>query len=396
MMSVMRGLVVIAVLAACSPERAGTAVPGQSGPMGRNAEIGSALEGSGAASVGQPLADTWPLAKPPPPPPKTPAQLAAALEACVGHFNANAIDKLGACYGGSAVVTLAGAAVPSPALVGPANIEAQVAAERPGHPDVREELLLVLASEHDVIAIALVAGTHTGVVGAGPDVKHGGFDAPLRDAPATNKPFGFLAARVLGFDELGRIDADTRYLDGATQLGQVGIAKSAVRPVATAATAWPGGKQVLVAGGSDAERANQIAYGRFNEALNRHDAGAIGDLLADGAVWSEQARPTDFDKKGYLAHLAQQWRIYSDLRFGALKVWSAGDYVVAVENFTGRNDGDRPPPTRWDGPIPRTMAQVTLPTLAVYRFTAGKIAHAWTFHQSTGLAAQLVRPKKSE
>ncbi|MBX3156691.1 MAG: ester cyclase [Deltaproteobacteria bacterium] len=366
------------------------ATPGQSGAMGRNAEMGSAMVGSGSASVGEPLTGTWPLAPPPPPRKQTPAELAATVEACLAHGNANELDALAACYGASAVLTIAGARVPPPSLVGPANITAQVAAERAGYPDLRADVQLAIASGRDVVAIVRVAGTHTGVVAAGPEARTGGFDVPLRDAPATNKKFGYLSANVITFDDANRIDSETRFFDAATQLGQLGVTKASVRAIAEP---WPAGKQILVPRGDDAERANQAAYGRFNEALNRHDTAAIGNALADNLVWSEQASPSDRDRKGYLAHLAQLWRSYSDLRFGALKVWAAGDYVIAVESFAGRNDGDLPGP-KGGGPIPRTLATVNLPMLAVYRFAHGKIAQAWTFHQSTGLAAQLVPAKK--
>jgi predicted ester cyclase len=369
------------------------ASPGQSGAMGRNAEMGSAMTGSGMASVGEPMTGKWPGAKDPPPPPKTPAQLAEAYAACLGHLTAGANDKLAACYSGSAVLTMGGAAVPPPSLVGAANIAAQAAADRTGHPDERAELQLAIATGRDVVAIVLVTGTHSGVAGAGPEAKTGGYDAPLREVPATNKPFGYLAAHVVTFDESNRIDQETRFFDGATQLGQLGIHKAPVRAVVEPWPAPPDGKRVLLARGDELERANHKVHGQFIEALNRHDSAAAGALLADGLVWSEQAQPADWDKKAYLAHLAQLWRSFSNLHVGMLKVWTAGDVVVAIESFAGKNDGDLPGP-KGGGPIPRTMATVSQPRLTMYRFVDGKIARAWTFHSSSGFAAQLVRPKK--
>lgn len=78
------------------------------------------------------------------------------------------------------------------------------------------------------------------------------------------------------------------------------------------------------------------------------------------------------------------WKGFSDLTFKIRDSWAAGDYVAAVESFEGTNDGDLPMMH-----VKKTGKKVSLPFLAVYRVSGGKIEATWNFFQGMGLASQL-------
>ena len=63
---------------------------------------------------------------------------------------------------------------------------------------------------------------------------------------------------------------------------------------------------------------------------------------------------------------------------------AAGDYVIAVEEFEGTNDGDLPAMK-----LKKTAKGVALPVLVVHKIEAGKIKAVWVFYQRLGLAELL-------
>ena len=132
------------------------------------------------------------------------------------------------------------------------------------------------------------------------------------------------------------------------------------------------------------EKANLASFQQLTDHFNKHDVKAFGDLIADDVTWSEQAAPKDETKKELLSELPKMWKSFSDLKFRVTDAWAAGDYVVAVENFEGTNDGDLPMMH-----IKKTGKKVSLPFLAVHKLDGGKVKATWILYQSAGFSNQL-------
>lgn len=81
---------------------------------------------------------------------------------------------------------------------------------------------------------------------------------------------------VLDFDELSVI-RERQYADSTTLLAQIGVIKAPVRPVMAGTASAP---TIVVASGSDAERANVETFKANMAAFNAHDVKAITAMNA--------------------------------------------------------------------------------------------------------------------
>lgn len=353
-------LVALVVVAGCGKKKDAPemmAVPGTSGAMGPEAEMGSAMRGSGSAMPAMPIDAAAPIAATP----KTPDELAKRYAECWSFYNASRWDDYKTCYAAGAIFELPG--LGSPQL----DIEASIAEttrQRADFPDDRGELELVLVSDQTIVGIARVTGTSSGASKTVPAGKH----------------VGVYLAQAVKYDAAGQVTRDTAYFDAATMMAQVGVSKIAARPVADKARP----KVVVLSAAGVTETNNAAAIGNLVEAVNKHDPKAIAELVADDAVWSEQALDKDLDKKGLAAHLAALWKGFSNWKLDVRTTTTAGDYVASQGTLEGTNDGDYAAMQ-----IKKTGKNIAVPYLAIYKLDNGKVKAAWVFWQRAAITAQL-------
>ena len=320
-----------------------------------------------AAACGEPPPPPAPAA----PPVKTAEQRVQWYQACWDHFNKQAWDQFGACYGETAVSE---SVDQTPASVtGRSEIVARDKAVAAGFPDRQGEVRLVLNNGDRVASIALYTGTNTGPLPPGPDGK---------SMPATKRPIGLLLAHTADLDPTGsHVVRDAAYLEEATMMAQLGISKAKARPAEK-----PSGASavVVIARNDETERTNQAAARAMFEVLNKHDLAALGKTTADDYKFVEIAQPKDMDKKAALASTKEMLGAFPDVVITPSTMWAAGDYVVAAGTFAGTNTGNMP-----SMGIRKTGKKVSLRFFEVLRYDKGQLKEDWLFYNGAAFAAQL-------
>jgi predicted ester cyclase len=307
----------------------------------------------------------------PKPPPATGAERAKGFADCWAAFNAKDWAKFAPCYAEGATSEQVDSGMP--VLVGRNDIvEKGVKAFSAEAPDQTGELELVLVNGSNMAAIALVKGTNTG-----PLMTPGG------ELPATKKKFGMLMGQAVELTEDGRAVAHDRfYMDGGTYMGQLGLAKMPHRKVLEKGAAE---KPVVVATGSDVEKANLAAAPKMLEAFNKHDLAGLVGTMADDVVFSEASAPADqVGKKAVEKSYKSLFKGFSDVRLEVARAWAAGDYVVAEGALIGTNDGAMPPMLNKP-----TGKKVTSRYLEIDKFVNGKVKDIWIFDNGMAFAMQL-------
>jgi predicted ester cyclase len=293
----------------------------------------------------------------------TGADLAKRYDTCWGYFDASDWDKFKPCW--TADVTF-GAPGNGSDMTGADKMVDAAKQFKAGFPDMKGEPELELVHGHDVVAVSLMTGTHTG---------------PVEGVSAMNQKIGVVMGQVLAFDDQGRLTHDNDYLDEGTLMGQ--LAPSKDHPVRPAQDKLAAAKQVVIAKDDAAEQANVAVVKQAVDAFNKHDAKSYAALLADDSVWSEQEEPKDWNKAETMADHEQGWKAFSDLKLDPTTMWAAGDYVVAIGALDGTNDGPLPMMAK------PTKKHVSLPFLTIHEIESGKIAKTWVFAQGMAFMQQL-------
>jgi predicted ester cyclase len=311
------------------------------------------------------------------PPPAAPAQpeavapkalasdeIAKHFAQCWDAWNHAAWDVLKTCYTADAVLESPGTG--EPPTKGPDAIVAGTKELKSGFPDMTAQQQLVLVHGHDLAAITLLSGTHTG---------------PFAGITAMNQKVGFLMGSLLAVDDQGRATKEAGYFDQATMLGQ--LVPSAEHPVRPATDKLAAPAEVVVAKDDATEQANLAVAKQALDAFNKHDEKASAALLADDLVWSEQEESKDWTKAELLADDKTAWKAFSDLKLTPSAMWAAGPYVVTVATLEGTNDGTMP------GIKTPTKKPLALPRLTIEKIDGGKIKSAWGFAQALAFTQQL-------
>ncbi|HEV8548907.1 MAG TPA: ester cyclase, partial [Polyangiaceae bacterium] len=207
---------------------------------------------------------------------------------------------------------------------------------------------------------------------------------PGGEMPATHKKFGFLAGHAADTTEDGRAVAHDRlYVDGGTFMGQLGISKGPHRKVLEKAAAE---KQVVVATGSDVEKANLAASPKMLEAFNKHDLPTLVGMMTDDVVFSEAASPMDqIGKKAVEKSYKEMFKAFSDVKLEIARSWVAGDYVVSEGSLVGTNDGPMPSAKIYKP----TGKKVSSRFLEIDKVQGGKLKNIWVFDNGMAFAMQL-------
>lgn len=326
-----------------------------------------------------------PVAAPPPPEPVaeapapvelTPEQAAAFYQGCWAAFNAKDMAKLLACYNDSATSEDVDSGMP-PAN-GKAALEGMVKSYFKAFPDQTGELQLVIASGKTVVGVGLIKGTNSGPM-----------PGPGGEMPATNKKVGLLMGHVIEFQD-GKAQKELSYMDAGTMMAQLGVSKGPARKAIEKGVEAP---VVVVATGSDAEKANLELMAKGMAAYNAKDAKALEDMYADDAILSQQFAPQDaVGKKAIMKVHKETWKAFSDFKIENTKALAAGDYLVSFTTYSGTNDGPYPSMKIWR----KTGKPVHGQALEILKLENGKVKQHWMFANGMAFAMQLglIEPPK--
>jgi predicted ester cyclase len=237
-------------------------------------------------------------------------------------------------------------------------------------PDVSGEAQLILVNGEHVAAVLLLAGTNTG-----PLLGPGG-----AAMPATNKKFGVLIAQAGELDASGPVIDDRLYMDAGSFLGQLGLNPGPHRPLLEPSAT----KEVVLASGSDEEKANLALVARNFELFNQHDAKGLVGIMTD-VVFSDGAAPADVvGKKAVKKAFDDLFQGFHDVKLSIDKSWAAGKYVVSEGSFSGTNDGNMP-----SMKLKKTGKRVSVRVLELDEVSNGKLARQHIFDNGLAFAMQL-------
>ncbi len=284
-------------------------------------------------------------------------------------FNAKDFSKFSAIWATDATSQMLDM---GPPLVGATEIVEKGAKGFAGaFPDSTGELELTLINGNTALGIVLLRGTNTG-----PNVT------PMGPVPATNKKVGFYAVHQIDFNDSGKAVKELMGYDGGTVAGQLGLMPMPHRKVVE--TGWTE-KPIVIASGSDVEKANVATITGEIAAFNKHDAAGAIASAADDLVFSEMSAPADrTGKKESLKGIEEMFKAFPDAKLDAKSIWGAGDYVVSTGTWTGTNTGDMPAMH-----LKKTGKSVTLSYVEIDKLVAGKTKNIWIFQNGAAAAAQL-------
>jgi predicted ester cyclase len=257
-------------------------------------------------------------------------------------------------------------------LTGPAAItETGAKGFANGFPDGTGELQLTLLNGNHIVGIVLLRGTNTGT-----------YVTPVGAVPATGKKVGFLAAHTIELNDYGKATKEVIAYDGGTMGGQLGLSQMPHRKALE--TGLPE-KPVVIASGSEIEKANLAAFNTGIEGFNKHDSAAALAAAAEDIVFSKASAPADLTgKKEVIKGLDESFKAFPDVKIDLASAWSAGDYVVSSGTWSGTNTGDMPAMK-----LKKTGKPVSVHFIEIDKFVAGKTKNIWLFTNGTVAAAQL-------
>ena len=317
---------------------------------------------------------TEPAEPTPPEPPKvkldTPEDKVTFYKACYASLNAKDWEKFGACYADSVVSDHVDMGMP--AANGRAAVVDNLKKFATAFPDFEVTPTLILVSGNKIASTAVFTGTHQGAL-----------VSPAGDVPATNKKLGVTEFHMVEVDPAaGGVVKEWVVSDMGTVLGQLGLHKSPVRPVATK----PAGEApVVIAKDDDAEKANVELYKKGLEMFSKKDMKGMGAMWDDKAVMHDYGSAKDVDKKKSEKMTAEILKAFPDAKGEIIDIWAAGEYVVAMVKNSGTNKGAMPS-MGLKKPTNKAMA---FTGADVIKFQNGKAVESWSFYNGMAIAQQL-------
>jgi ketosteroid isomerase-like protein len=239
-------------------------------------------------------------------------------------------------------------------------------------PDLTGELELTIVSGNDILAVALLKGTHKGPL-----------PGPQGEIAPTNKKIGYLVVHHVQTTPDGRAVAKERFMyDGGTFMSQLGVSPMPARKPLEQGWAE---KPSLISSGTDAEKANIAVLGAWTEAYNKHDATALSALMTDDVVFSDLASPADrVGKKEVQKSTEEMNKAFPDSKVTQSAAWAAGDYVISTGRWNGTNTGDMP-----SMKLKKTGKPVNVEYYMVTKLAGGKVQKNWLFTNGMAFAGQL-------
>ncbi|HTM20332.1 MAG TPA: ester cyclase [Kofleriaceae bacterium] len=293
-------------------------------------------------------------------------ELVAHLRECDKQFAARADDALAACYAPTATAALVGGAIS--ATTNQQVVDQLARGLWVGFPDLQVAPQLQVAAGTAVVSVDLLTGNNRGA---------------FLGQPATQRPIGVIAARLLQMLPTGEIADEQLFVDEATLRGQLGDPALLVRPLIPTGLAEP---RVVVAAGTPAERATAALLGKVDVAINDHaDKALLASFATDAVVVDHTAAQ---DARGQVAigqYYQQLFHAFPDLHTTRIALWAAGPIAVQVVELIGTNEGP------WPALAIRkpTHHTVRLRQLQVAETRGQGLASLWTFANGLSLRIQL-------
>jgi len=256
---------------------------------------------------------------------------------------------------------------------GPSAVVDYFKAQAAAFPDMKLQPQLVAVNGRNILAVALLTGTHTGTMKS----AHG-------ELPATNKKIGQLMFHRVTLDEENRVSEEWAYFDPATMMGQLGLLPpSAPKLRPTLEAGWQGAPIVVVATDDAKEKANLDVAQKSAAAYQAKKWADYTALYTDEAVEADQATGIDNKGKKQLQSGGELLtKAFPDLKLETVASFAAGDFVFVQGTLTGTNDGPL-------GTLTPTKKQLQAQYAEVYKLADGKIAELWRFRNGKAMAAQL-------
>jgi predicted ester cyclase len=240
-------------------------------------------------------------------------------------------------------------------------------------PDMKMQPQVVLVNGRNILAVALITGTHTGTL-----------KGPMGEVPATNKKMGQLMFHRLTINDENRANQEWAYFDPHTMAFQLGLTPKEAPAMRPAMDKGIDGAPVVVVAADDAkEKANLEAWQKSLAAFNSKKAADYMAFYTDDAIEADHAGMKDHKGKKEIQAGAEMFhKAFPDLKVETPTTFAAGDYVVALGTFSGTNDGPL-------GPMKATKKKVSGEFAEVVRMKDGKIAELWRFRNGMAMAMQL-------
>ncbi|HEY0250836.1 MAG TPA: ester cyclase [Kofleriaceae bacterium] len=272
--------------------------------------------GSAVGSAAHPEA-AHPDAAPPPAKFATPEAKLQRYQSCLADFNANK-DSYASCFAKDAVREQMDN-VPELVVKGADKISDAAKAQHASYPDLVVTPTLVIASGSDVIAILYVTGTNTGNV---------------EELAATGKKIGLFEGERVTISDDGSITHDRIYADQPTIYHQLGLVPNDTSPAAKPRKLDP--VVTLTAANNSAEAANKTLIEANLAAISQRN---VQSVVASAAPNIQLVYHGDKQKvatkKAFQAWLDDSVKSTSDGKVTIEHAWTAGDYVVVEDTFTG-------------------------------------------------------------
>jgi predicted ester cyclase len=325
----------------------------------------SGKDDSEPASPPTPASDA--AARPTPPAhPLTTAEMVARVRVCAAHFEAREDEALAACYAPAATAALVGG--PITASTNQQVVDQLARALWVGFPDLKVAPQLIAAAGNAIVSVDLLTGNHRGA---------------FLGQPATQRPIGILAARLLQMQPTGEIADEQLFVDEATLRGQLGDPQLQVRPLIPQGQPEP---RTVVAAGTPAERDAAALLGKVDVAVNEHAVKALAAAFAADAALVDHTATQDARGPAAIGQYYQQlFRAFPDLHTTRIALWAAGPIAVQVVDLIGSNEG------AWPELAIRkpTHHTIRLRQLQIAEVHGKTLASLWTFADGLSLRIQL-------
>jgi len=317
---------------------------------------------------------TEPTMETPPAPEKpkldTPEDKVAFLKGCSAALNAKDFDKLGACYTDNVVFEHVDSQMPPTS--GKQAVLDNLKNMATAFPDYAITPTMIFVNGNKVAEVGVYTATNSGAM-----------KGPMGEMPATNKKVGVWYLNVAEIDPAaGGVAKESLYTDEGTMMGQLGMHKMPVRPVAEKPAGEP---QVVIAKDDDAEKANVEAYKKSMAAFEKKDTKTMLAYWDDKAVMHDYGQPKDADKKASAKMMGEILKAFPDAKGEVVDIWGAGDYVVAVVKNSGTNKGAMPSM----GLKKPTNKPMSFTGADVVKMQGGKAVESWSFYNGAAIAMQL-------
>ncbi len=300
----------------------------------------------------------------------TPEDKVAFAKTCLGYMNAKDFDKLGTCYTDGATFEHVDSQMP-PAS-GKQAILDSLKNMSTAFPDFAITPTMLFVNGNKITEVGVYTATNSGAM-----------KGPMGEMPATNKKVGVWYANVIEIDPAaGGVAKESLFTDEGTMMGQLGMHKMPVRPVADKPAGEP---QVVISKGDDAEKANVDAYKKGMEAWEKKDTKGMLAMWDDKAVMHDYGMPKDSDKKAAAKMMGEILKAFPDAKGEVQDIWGAGEYVVAVTKNGGTNKGPMPSM----GLKKPTNKPMSFTGVDVVKMANGKAVESWSFYNGAAIAMQL-------